>query len=435
MPTGVRRGRVRSTRSTIRRLLLAALVVTVACLAAVNASAALASGGWSGLRRVDQPFKLYAVSCPSTSFCMATDEGGDALTFNGSSWSAPTVIDSEVFRGSPVRYGLVSVSCPSSSFCAAVDERRALTYNGSSWSAPTELGHLTSVSCASSSFCVAVGSLGNGAAASNYTSETWTYNGSSWSAPVSLGSGPFVGTVSCPKVSFCAAVSEDNALTYNGSSWSAPTRIDSPVTDASSLESVSCASTSFCVAVDTEENALIYQGRSWSAPTRVGAAHTVSCPSASFCMSVRVNGPAFAYSGGSWSEPMQLHVPAGSDGLHSVSCVSASFCVAVGPAGVDTYRPSKRERAELGVAVQLTTVNVTSRNVVAAVTASRGGTVTITGPGIRKTVKTLTAGSHRVTLALNAAGLLDRKNHKSTKLVVSLKTGGKTVSNSKIVKL
>jgi len=42
------------------------------------------------------------------------DHGGNALTFDGSSWSAPTKIDS---NGQ-----LTSVSCTSASFCAAVNE-------------------------------------------------------------------------------------------------------------------------------------------------------------------------------------------------------------------------------------------------------------------------------------------------------------------------
>jgi hypothetical protein len=89
---------------------------------------------------------------------MAVDYDGNALTWNGSSWSAPVLID-------PIGY-LASVSCPSSSFCVAVDwDGNALTWNGSSWSAPVSIdpngGGFNSVSCASSSFCVAVDSYGN----------------------------------------------------------------------------------------------------------------------------------------------------------------------------------------------------------------------------------------------------------------------------------
>jgi hypothetical protein len=41
------------------------------------------------------------------------DDFGNALTFDGSSWSVPTSIDPNGRR--------LSVSCPSASFCVAVD--------------------------------------------------------------------------------------------------------------------------------------------------------------------------------------------------------------------------------------------------------------------------------------------------------------------------
>jgi hypothetical protein len=94
------------------------------------------------------------------------DEKGNALTYNGSSWSAPTNIDGT--------NALLSVSCASSSFCVTVDEKgNALTYNGSSWSAPTDIDgtrFLSSVSCPSSSFCVAVDSYNDALTYSGSTS-------------------------------------------------------------------------------------------------------------------------------------------------------------------------------------------------------------------------------------------------------------------------
>jgi hypothetical protein len=84
---------------------------------------------------------LASVSCPSSSFCVAVDYSGNALTFNGSSWSAPASIDPA---------GLLSVSCTTASFCVAVGDN-ALTFNGSSWSAPASIdgvNSLVAVSCA-----------------------------------------------------------------------------------------------------------------------------------------------------------------------------------------------------------------------------------------------------------------------------------------------
>jgi hypothetical protein len=56
-----------------------------------------------------------SVSCASASLCVAVDGTGNALTYNGTSWSQPQSIDP---NGS---LGLSSVSCASSTFCVAVD--------------------------------------------------------------------------------------------------------------------------------------------------------------------------------------------------------------------------------------------------------------------------------------------------------------------------
>jgi hypothetical protein len=60
--------------------------------------------------------------------------------------------------------------------------------------------------------------------------------------------------VSCATASFCAAVDvAGDALTYSGS-WSAPDLVDSPRI----FDAVSCASASFCAAVDTSGFAVLY---------------------------------------------------------------------------------------------------------------------------------------------------------------------------------
>jgi len=116
---------------------------------------------------IDSGRILFSVSCPSTTFCMAVDESGDALSWDGSSWSSPTNVDGSNY--------VFSVSCPSTTFCMAVDESGdALSWDGSSWSGPTSIAPgnvLVSVSCPTTSFCMAVGS-GN----------VLSWNGSSWSS-------------------------------------------------------------------------------------------------------------------------------------------------------------------------------------------------------------------------------------------------------------
>jgi hypothetical protein len=100
---------------------------------------------------------VQAASCAAAHFCVAIDKGGNTLTYNGSSWSAPSHIDGS--------NGIFSVSCPSASFCIAVDNGgNTLTYNGSSWTAPLDIdgtNQLFSVSCPNGGFCAAVDFEGN----------------------------------------------------------------------------------------------------------------------------------------------------------------------------------------------------------------------------------------------------------------------------------
>jgi hypothetical protein len=296
---------------------LASVALLSGILVFVGTTTASAEPTWSAPSNIDGGEDgLAAVSCPSASFCVAANVEGDAFTYNGSSWSAKSLIDNG---------GITAVSCGSVSFCVAVDEEGdALTYNGSSWSAPSNIDGvstnfmsiLPSVSCPSASFCVAVDIRGN----------ALTYNGSSWSAPSHIDATADLNWVSCESASICVAVDlGGNILAYNGSSWTAPTDID----DAAVIQATSCASTTFCVAIDKGGNALTYNGSSWSAPKDIDGRNglfSVSCQSASFCVAVDNRGNALTYNGSSWSAALDID---GSNQLFSVSCPSASFCAAL----------------------------------------------------------------------------------------------------------
>ena len=332
-----RRGQGGTLRRFWRPVVLAGMIVGLL----VGPSTALAASGWSAPALVDPPVAPATthsvfVSCPSASFCAAVDYEGNALTFNGSSWSAPAKIDGTA-------YGLTSVSCPSSSFCVAVDHGgNALTFNGSSWSAPRSIDAtgnvLTSVSCPSASFCVAV-DLDFAAWAAHLLGYGYamTFNGSSWSAPALVGVGGLE-SVSCPSPSFCTVVNDDGgALMFNGSTWSAPTRLLSGPPGYAPLTSVSCPSATFCATVDQQGDAWTFNGSSWSYAPIDGLLPltSVSCPSSSFCIAVDrgtsvgyegyPGGHALTFNGSSWSAPTTIDNAA----LNSVSCPSPSFCAAI----------------------------------------------------------------------------------------------------------
>ncbi len=189
-----------------------------------------------------------------------------------------------------------------------------------------------------------------------------------WSIPTPVDPGQALHSVSCASTSFCAAVDNDwRALTYNGSSWGAPVSIDSGSAPFQ-LESVSCPSESFCAAVDIEGNVLTYDGSSWSTPASIdsgGALVSVSCPSASFCAAVDYQGNAVTYDGSSWSVPASID---SGDNLFSVSCVSGTFCAAVDLQGnVLTYDGSSWSAPASIDSVRLLSVSCASEAFCAAV--------------------------------------------------------------------
>jgi hypothetical protein len=155
-------------------------------------------------------------------------------------------------------------------------------------------------------------------------------SGIAWSSPVNIDGSNALASVSCTSSSFCVAVDGNgNALTWDGTSWSAPVNID----PSTVLDSVSCSSTGFCVAVDSSGNALTWDGASWSAPVNIDGSPyltSVSCTSSSFCAAVDIRGNALTWDGTSWSAPLNID---GSNALYSVSCTSSSFCVAVDSSG------------------------------------------------------------------------------------------------------
>lgn len=114
------------------------------------------------------------------------------------------------------------------------------------------------------------------------------------------------------------------------SGWTAPIKIDSVA-----LESISCASESFCVAVDGMGNAVVYKGGAWSKPESIAGTHwlrAVSCPSVSFCMVLAAPSEAVLYNGTAWETPSKFALTPGIDAL---SCGSPSLCAAAGEESLD----------------------------------------------------------------------------------------------------
>ena len=279
---------------------------------------------WSSPTAVDSPVETGIIasnSCPSVTFCVAVDDAGNALMWNGLTWSIPKSISGGY-------EDLSSVSCASRTFCVALSNGgHATVWNGTDWSIPQVVystalsGASPSVSCPSSTFCMSVDDTGL---------ATW-WNGTTWSTPKSIE--PQINnttSVSCASASFCAAVDGGgNAIMWNGTQWSAPKYIDNNPTN-NYLSAVSCPSSTFCVAVDNAGYAITWNGSTWSTPQKVGpyALSSISCPSTALCISTTDFGSVFAWNGASWSSVQSID--ASTYFLNSISCPSVSLCVVVG---------------------------------------------------------------------------------------------------------
>jgi hypothetical protein len=316
---------------------------------------------WSGPVTVDSSMGLSSISCPSSTYCLATAENGlsyyalssgawsvaqsGIIAYSASCWAAAAcgTLSSNgdfniltdgtwgFFATSLQTEGFTTaVSCPTASFCAAADQTGSVAvYNGSRWSVqsppitPSDIG-LVSISCTSPKFCMAADDQ-----AGEYGSAAYTWNGSYWSGSLP---GLYLTSVSCTSSAFCMALGYLStgvfAATWNGTSWSSQTKIDS----SENVGQVSCSSPDFCAAVDANGNAMTYNGTTWSSPDPIdhGVTEplaTVSCPTASFCTAMDGYGQAFTYTPSSgWSGAVGVESDAG---VTSVSCVSAAFCVAV----------------------------------------------------------------------------------------------------------
>lgn len=267
---------------------------------------------------------LAGVHCFSATNCVAVGDGeglsdGDAYvqTWNGSKWSLST-------PDVGLDAGFYAISCSSTSFCMAVggnsSQPVAMTRVGSTWSSSAvpevnDYGNLSAVSCVSSTFCEAVGYGDNGEEPyiALYAGSTPTWSTVSTTSPNDDYSE--LNGISCTSLSRCIAVGEQfydsfqeplvATVDTSGSTVSSVSYAvgRNPFSSWSDLYAISCASTSACTAVGNGSN------------------NDVS--DSSF---------AEAWNGHSWTQTRSAS-PGGSsaeDALYGVSCTAASSCAAVG---------------------------------------------------------------------------------------------------------
>ena len=128
--------------------------------------------------------------------------------------------------------------------------------------------------------------------------------------------------VSCATSTFCMAVDgRGSALEFDETSWKKPVGV-SPL---KRLTSISCPSASFCMTVDISGNAIAYDGHSWGRPQpvmRSGRLSIVSCASSKFCVAIDEESRFMTFDGKGWTEPTAVGT-----NVQSLSCPSDSFCI------------------------------------------------------------------------------------------------------------
>ncbi len=348
-----------------------------------NAGTGTNQGFWLGSRECGFNTPCRAVSCPSTTFCVAVGEYLDTLgygepvieTLSGGTWSSaegPLPSDAATDAGPtdfPNAY-LYSVACASTSSCIAVGSYKntsgvnsgfVATLSGSTWTAQAApLPSNAEATAATSSPRSRVRRQPSASPPAAYRDNTATHPFNGWlvtdangsltgiRAPEPAGAGEdtdshqtgVVSGVACPSPSNCVAVGgyEDSngsiwplLDTWNGSAWSSQRGpVPSDVISAPTfqqLTTVSCGSPVSCVAVG------FYQGG--SASVQAGLVDTLS--------------------NGQWTA-QRAPLPSDNDPAHQssqiveIACATPTSCLAVGnytATGNDAARGG-REAVRLG---------------------------------------------------------------------------------------
>jgi len=324
--------------------------------------------GWSGALTTLPPGGGFtSLSCISDTFCVATGGGtsgdtssltagsGVAVSWDGATWSDPSVYFPGPASGPVTAPILPAISCTSGPTCVIVDGSDHLSYgDGTNWSAPSAMalgpsltvnpqdpgpGHpgsrAAAVACPVSTFCAVVDNTGHAFALRN----------GSWAPTQSFGLPGSRGTtvslyqpgrigVACPTGASCTAVVGATVLDWDGSTWaqeSAPWT-SSPTSGPSDPTALACPSATTCIIANGSSVSVRSAGSGWSPEETIdtrGGLDSISCPSASYCLAADTGGSVVAWNGTSWSAPRQV-IPAAAEypGLGtSVSCASPQFCM------------------------------------------------------------------------------------------------------------
>lgn len=294
---------------------------------------------------------FVAVSCPTSSECVAVGVGAGTGLVEVSSDGGKTFIDEPVPAGTPQ---LKAVSCSDAMHCIAVGGSTALvsTDGGAVWNAEFAGWNLSAVGCLSASVCIASGYTPYGS--TSMTSD----GGTTWQQ--STGFQPPLIDLTCTSTATCVgvvaqspnvAVSSDDGVTWQkfaflDNGFEVPTSVACPPSTTTCImvgqntQGISEPSLPAASFLTTDE------GQTWSNisssfPSGSWTMFDISCPTSATCYAVGNPGSGQADEGAITSNGGQAWTsfvgPTGVEspgetlaGFQSLSCASSSDCVVVG---------------------------------------------------------------------------------------------------------
>ncbi len=316
-----------------------------------------ASPSWTKTKLPLNTFNPTGIACGPDGVCMDTDGGDNVAISTDAAASSPTWTAFDDNDDTDIKNGdsLESEGCASDDTCVIYTKMgKAIVVTHMSTS-PTftveSTGDKTSdvdtIACPSATSCILAGSRENGYGQLNLTSPL----ASTWTAAQVGGSNPVFDLGCSPNGRICTAIDgEDRALTTGdgGVTWSVPESLPNPFTGQTS----SCTNDGTCVLTldgsqgGSQGTLFVATGVATGNPTWTGSAIsaattfvTMTCPSSSVCVAVTTSGAVWSTTDPSdpsaWSAGPVIPGNA-SLVISSLSCSSASLCVAGGSVGAST---------------------------------------------------------------------------------------------------
>ncbi|WP_076263601.1 hypothetical protein [Intrasporangium flavum] len=251
----------------------------------------------------------YSMDCATSTTCVVVDDRGRWWR-GGSTWTAARSFD-------PTSQWVNDVSCPSATFCLATDRLgNAVRWNGAAWTGMTRLGTQPSeVECLSTTWCMVLDSQQG-------TYRLWT---GSWGPAVTFDLVNWWPHLTCGSTTTCFVFGLGDARRWNGRTWGAEARLFS--TDVTAAD---CAGSGFCMAMDANGVMRTWNGTAWSAARSTGVTFPsdLSCTSRTFCLAESEGGLYSTWNGSSWTVRRTLPSVVG-----RISCTSSTRCIGTGSDG------------------------------------------------------------------------------------------------------